>query len=160
MKPHRQIRHEFIELAPKTLEEGVLYVSVEYASAVHNCFCGCGIKVVTPISPTDWKLTFDGDTVSLWPSVGNWDFPCRSHYVIKRNVVHWAGAMTREEIEEGRAVDRRRKEAYYGGTPMLPGSAREPEKPAVILPLGKWSFWKRLLRGRKGPGPNRPSTGV
>jgi hypothetical protein len=50
---HR-IRHEFVGLAPKVLEEGVLYVSVEYGSAVHNCFCGCGIKVATPFTPTDW----------------------------------------------------------------------------------------------------------
>jgi hypothetical protein len=147
MKPPRQIRHEFIELAPKTLDEGVLYVSVEYSSAVHNCFCGCGIKVATPISPTDWKLTFDGDTVSLWPSVGNWDFPCRSHYVIKRNVVHWAGPMTREEIQEGRAADDRRKEAYYGEMPTLPASAPEPEPSLIIVPSSKLSFWKRFLRG-------------
>jgi hypothetical protein len=148
MKPSRQIRHEFIELAPKTLQEGVLYVSVEYASAVHNCFCGCGIKVAMPISPTDWQLTFDGDTVSLWPSVGNWDFPCRSHYVIKRNLVHWAASMTGEEIEEGRAADRRRKAAYYCETPMLPASAPEPEKAAILVIRNKRSFWTRLLRGR------------
>jgi hypothetical protein len=147
MRPPRQIRHEFIELAPRTLEEGVLYVSVEYASAVHNCFCGCGIKVATPISPRDWKLTYDGDTVSLWPSVGNWDFPCRSHYFIERNVVRWAGAMTREEIEEGRAADRRRKGAYYSGKSTPPVTAAEPDTPAVKAPRRKRSFLKRLFGG-------------
>jgi hypothetical protein len=145
MRPPRQIRHSFIELAPKTLEEGVLYVSVEYASAVHSCFCGCGIKVATPISPTDWKLTYDGDTVSLWPSVGNWDFPCRSHYFIERNVVRWAGAMTREEIEEGRAADRWRKAAYYNETPTV--TAAEPGAPTLKAPRRKWSFLKRIFGG-------------
>src|SRR5579859_1479051 len=135
MNRPRRIRHEFVDLAPKLLEEGVLYVSVEYGSAVHKCFCGCGIKVATPFTPTDWKLTFDGDTVSLWPSVGNWDLPCRSHYVIERDVVHWAGDMTREQIEAGRDADRRRKTAYYGGrsldiaTPPLPQAPASPPKP-------------------------------
>jgi hypothetical protein len=146
MRPPRHIRHEFIELAPKTLEEGILYVSVEYASAVHNCFCGCGIKVATPISPTDWKLTFDGDTVSLWPSVGNWDFPCRSHYFIERNVVRWAGAMTREEIEEGRAADRRRTTAYYSQTPTAVIAA-QPNEPAVKAARRKQSLLKRFFGG-------------
>lgn len=81
---------EFVEFAPPELKEGVLYVSMIYASAVHRCCCGCGEKVVTPFSPTDWKLTFDGDSVSLHPSIGNWSFKCRSHYWIERNAVKWA----------------------------------------------------------------------
>jgi hypothetical protein len=131
MRPPRDIRHEFIELAPKTLEEGVLYVSIEYASAVHNCFCGCRIKVATPISPTDWKLTFDGDTVSLGPSVGNWEFPCKSHYFVERNVVRWAGDMTREEIEEGRAADRLRKVAYYSDSMVASTTPTRPDRPTL-----------------------------
>jgi hypothetical protein len=35
-----------------------------------------------PISPADWQLAYDGDTVSLTPSIGNWGFPRRSHYWI------------------------------------------------------------------------------
>jgi hypothetical protein len=78
------IRHEFVDLIPDALEDGVLYVSVQYATALHLCCCGCGSEVVTPLSPTDWSLTFDGDTVSLRPSIGNYSFPCRSHYFITR----------------------------------------------------------------------------
>ena len=138
---HR-IRHEFVELAPKTLEDGVLYVSVEYGSAVHNCFCGCGIKVATPFTPTDWSLTFDGDTVSLWPSVGNWDLPCRSHYVIERDRIHWAGDMTRAQIERGRTADRQRKSAYYrSGERQLETAA----PPAKLAPSPKRSLWSRLF---------------
>lgn len=147
MRPPRHIRHEFIELAPKTLEEGVLYVSVEYASAVHNCFCGCGIKVATPISPTDWKLTFDGDTVSLWPSVGNWEFPCRSHYFVERNVVRWVGDMTREEIEEGRAAYRLRKAAYYSDSEAALTAPTGPDKQTATIPRRKRSFLKRVFGG-------------
>ena len=147
MKPPRRIQHEFVNLTPKSLEEGVLYVSVEYGSAIHKCFCGCGIKVATPFTPTDWKLTFDGDTVSLWPSVGNWDLPCRSHYVIKRNFVHWAGDMTQEEIKGGRDTDRRRKAAYYGGMPLDSAAAPLPE-PVALPSMKKPSIWWRLFGKR------------
>ncbi|WP_417924835.1 DUF6527 family protein [Collimonas pratensis] len=27
----------------------------------------------------DWSLTYDGKTVSLDPSIGNWSLPCRAH---------------------------------------------------------------------------------
>lgn len=113
MKWPRKITHKFIELAPKQLEEGVLYVSIEYGSSVHKCFCGCGLKVVTPITPTDWSLIYDGETVSLWPSVGNWDYPCQSHYVIRNDVAYWAPPLSREKIEQGRAYHQRRKAAFF-----------------------------------------------
>lgn len=150
MKPPRRIRHEFVSLAPKVLEDGVLYVSVEYGSAVHNCFCGCGVKVATPFTPTDWRMTFDGDTVSLSPSVGNWELPCRSHYVIKRDVVHWAGDMSREDIEDGRAADRQRKAAYYGQRPIDGAASARPESSKDMLPHTKrQSLWARLFGSRK-----------
>lgn len=81
--------HKFVKSAPDTLEDGVIYVSVEYASAMHKCCCGCGHEVVTPFSPTDWQLTFDGRSISLYPSIGNWSFKCQSHYWIRNNRVEW-----------------------------------------------------------------------
>ena len=56
--------------------DGILYVSMEYATATHLCACGCGLTVVTPISPTDWQISYNGRTVSLYPSIGNRSFPC------------------------------------------------------------------------------------
>lgn len=112
-----KIRHEFVEFVPKEREDGVLYVSIPYATAVHNCFCGCGTKVVTPISPVSWQLTYDGESVTLWPSVGNWAFACRSHYIIKRDTVVWAGSMSEDEIAWGRARDRAAREAYFDSRP-------------------------------------------
>jgi hypothetical protein len=87
----KMLQHRFVEFMPETLEEGVLYVSMEYCTAIHNCVCGCGNKVVTPISPTDWQLQFNGKSVSLKPSIGNWSFDCQSHYWITNNKVSWAG---------------------------------------------------------------------
>ncbi len=107
------IRHEFVEFIPDRLAERTLYVSIAYASAAHLCFCGCGSKVVTPIHPTGWELLFDGDTVSLHPSIGNWGFPCRAHYWVVRDRVIWARPMSDREIAEGRWKDSRLTEIYF-----------------------------------------------
>lgn len=100
------IRHEFTDIIPEDLEEGVLYVSVKYATAIHLCFCNCGNKVVTLIRPTRWQLTFDGKSVSLTPSIGNWGFRCKSHYWIRQNQVDWAGTWSKKEIDGARRRER------------------------------------------------------
>lgn len=107
------MKHEFVESIPSSIDENVIYISIQYSTALHKCACGCGNEVVTPLSPTDWKLTFDGESVSLSPSIGNWEFPCQSHYWIKRNRVEWAGQWSKKEIEEGRQQDLAIKEEKY-----------------------------------------------
>lgn len=107
------MRHEFVSAVPETLDEGVLYISLEYATAVHNCACGCGHEVVTPLSPTDWSMVFNGETVSLAPSIGNWSYPCKSHYWIERDRVVWAPAWSSRQIADGRSRDVRRKAGHY-----------------------------------------------
>lgn len=107
------LQHKFIELVPPVLEEGVLYISVEYCSVIHKCVCGCGNKVATPLSPTEWELTFDGKSVSLHPSIGNWNFECKSHYWIIKNKVKFARRWSDEEIEEGKKEESELKEKYY-----------------------------------------------
>ena len=67
----RMLRPEFVDVIPDELEAGVLYVSMVYAASMHKCACGCGRDVVTPLSPTDWQLHFDGKNISLYPSIGN-----------------------------------------------------------------------------------------
>src|SRR4051812_23143200 len=107
------VRHQFVEYIPETLEAGTIYVSMRFATAVHRCCCGCGNEVVTPLAPTDWQLSFDGETISLDPSIGNWNFPCQSHYFITRNRVEWARTWTKHEIDAGRARDRANKEEEH-----------------------------------------------
>ena len=87
MKQDVVLKHEFVEFIPGELKEGTIYVSIRFGTASHLCVCGCGNKVVTPIRPTDWKLIFDGKTISLDPSIGNWSFACQSHYWIRNNKV-------------------------------------------------------------------------
>ncbi len=67
---------EFVDFIPEVLEDGKLYISQTYATAVHKCCCGCGHKVVTPLSPTGWRLAVERGFVSLYPSIGNWGYPC------------------------------------------------------------------------------------
>jgi hypothetical protein len=78
----------FEEYIPADPEPGLLHISLRYATAVHLCACGCRRKVVTPLKPAGWRLIFDG-TVSLDPSIGNGQYPCRSHYYIRSNRVEW-----------------------------------------------------------------------
>ncbi len=107
------VRHKFVEFIPKELDEGIIYVSVEYGTASHKCCCGCGRKVVTPLSPTDWAVSVANGRVSLDPSIGNWSFDCRSHYWIKKGQVIWARQWSQEEIDAGRSYNAMLKERYY-----------------------------------------------
>lgn len=114
MRPPVELQHEFVETIPRKLAEGVLYISIPYATAAHLCFCGCGSEINTPLSPTDWRLIFDGRSVSLYPSIGNWSLPCRSHYWIDRDRIGWARQMSQAEITAGRVRDRLAKDRYFG----------------------------------------------
>jgi hypothetical protein len=133
---------EFVELAPPVLEDGVIYISMTYGSAVHKCCCGCGEKVVTPFGPTDWKLIFDG-TVSLDPSIGNWSFACKSHYFIRHGKVVWAPRWSQEQINAGRAHDRLTKEIYFE-TGKSDIDYPMKEKPDSYKPIQ--GFWRKLMK--------------
>ena len=100
------LRHEFVSYIPEAVDDGVLYVSIPFATVMHRCCCGCGNEVVTPLDPTDWQMTFDGKAVSLSPSIGNWSLSCQSHYWIHRNQVRWARQHWMFEIKKGYALDR------------------------------------------------------
>lgn len=105
--------HRFVQFVPESVEEGVIYVSIEYTTAVHKCACGCGNQVVTPLSPTRWELTFDGEAITLFPSVGSWSFSCRSHYWIQRNSVISSRRWTDDEIRYARGLDALSRKRYF-----------------------------------------------
>ena len=105
--------HRFVEYIPDQIEERVLYITMQYRTAVHNCVCGCGNKVVTPITPTDWSFWFDGETVSLYPSIGNWSFKCKSHYFIRKNKIYHARKWEDWEIEANREKDIENKKEFF-----------------------------------------------
>lgn len=70
--------------------ENTLYISRIYDTATHLCPCGCRNKVVTPLNkPHGWVLSENGSMVTLFPSIGNFHIPCRSHYWIRNNEIVW-----------------------------------------------------------------------
>ena len=95
----KTLTHKFVENVPEVLEDEVLYVSIPYETVIHKCCCGCGNEVVTPLSPAGWSLIFNGEAISLKPSIGNWSFACKSHYWIKNNRVHWSAKFSQKQIE-------------------------------------------------------------
>lgn len=113
------VRHEYVEYIPERLEPGVLYISKRFRTASHLCCCGCGLKVVTPLNPAKWSLADHGASVSLSPSVGNWGYPCRSHYLIIRNQVRWAGQLSQRQISDVQRQDRIAVERNARGNSLL-----------------------------------------
>jgi len=93
------MKHKFVEHIPREIENDTLYISLEFNIAKHKCPCGCGLDVVTKISPARWQLFYDGETITLSPSIGNWNFECKSHYFIRENQVVWAKKFTEKQIE-------------------------------------------------------------
>ena len=91
--------HEFVEFIPEHLADDTLYISMKYKAARHKCACGCGNIIITPITPVNWQIMFDGKGVSLSPSIGNWNFPCRSHYWITNSKIVWAKDWSRSKSD-------------------------------------------------------------
>lgn len=152
MKPEIVLKHEFVEFVPDELKERTLYVSMQYKTVVHLCCCGCGRQVVMPLAPTAWKLTFDGVSISLWPSVGSWSLSCKSHYIIEGSRVRWAERWSQDWIDAGRAAEAKARDEYYGvkptNPPPMPPPVPVPTKP--VTPPPREGFWKRLWKGIVG----------
>ena len=126
------MQHKFVEFIPSTLDRDILYISIEYKTIAHLCACGCGEEVITPITPTDWKLIFNGKSISLHPSIGNWDFKCQSHYWIKENKVLWAEKWNNEQIQRTKDQDKLNKEKYYSDTSRIHQSTNKPKKKSFL----------------------------
>lgn len=140
------LTHEFVEHLPERLQPGVLYVSMSFAIVAHLCPCGCAAEVVTPLTPVDWRMTFDGESITLFPSVGSWGLACRSHYWIDRNQVRWASSFSQAEVDELRRRDHLNKMAYYGGAPVIETKSETPETPEAA-----GSFVERVWRWLRNP---------
>ena len=98
---------------PAELKPGILYASDEFGIAVHLCACGCGTKIRTPLGPTEWSLEETSNGPSLFPSVGNWQHKCQSHYWIDQGDVAWAEKWTPDQIAEGRRQEEERRREYF-----------------------------------------------
>ena len=155
------LKPSFVEFVPDHLEDGVLYISERFRTCSHNCCCGCGEEVVLPLSPAEWQLRRDGDSVSIWPSVGNWDYPCKSHYVIRWNQVLWAGSMTSHQIKRVKQRDEVALRSHVVSTnagrdrgqltnaktqeSMPPSAVATPSADVDLTNAPRVGVWKRLL---------------
>jgi len=138
MKRRQTLEHRFVETIPGVVDDGILFISLKYGIVRHKCCCGCGSEVVTPLSPEKWTIIFDGQAISLWPSIGLWGLPCQSHYWIERNSVRWAGQWSVEEIRSSRALDNQARNVSL---------ARKTARPShqKLEPVGKaFSLWLRI----------------
>jgi hypothetical protein len=143
------VRPEFVTSFPTPMEPGVAYVSVEYNSCGHLCACGCGREVITPLSPVQWSFAYDGENISIRPSIGNWTLPCRSHYVVDRGKVRWARDFTEDEVAWNRLRDRALLDGSYSDDEsLLDWSVDEPDprKGEGEPHVRRDGAWKRMIR--------------
>lgn len=134
------MKHKFVDKIPDILEDKVLYVSMEYETVIHKCACGCGSEVVTPLSPADWSLMFNGETISLEPSIGNWSLDCKSHYWITKNKVKWSYKWSNDEIEKVKASDLEAKKEHFEKTNSeeIELESKEEEKKSLFERIKSW----------------------
>jgi len=130
-----KIKLQRVYWMPKELQPGALYVSEEFGTAAHLCACGCGAKIRTPLGPTEWTVKNTRDGPTLWPSVGNWQQRCQSHYYIRRGEILWCKKLTAKQIAAGRADEEKRRKAYY--------EAHDRRRRRPISKL--WSWIKRFF---------------
>lgn len=142
----KTVQHKFVEFIPEQLDAGVLYISLEYCTAIHLCVCGCGNQVVTPILPDQWHLTFNGDGVTLDPSIGNWDFECRSHYWIRENKIVSAPSRSYTKYQAAKPVIAPMEEIVASktepesSTEIIVMSENEVKKPSLLQRIFKYLF--------------------
>lgn len=108
-----RMRLEAVEFMPAQLEPGILYASKKYRTTAHLCACGCGEKVRIQLGDLGWRLTEGRSGPTLFPSIGNWQKPCRSHYYIRDGRVLWQCDWTDEEVLEGRQAEEMRRDGYF-----------------------------------------------
>lgn len=82
----------YVEYIPprEEMEQGVMYVSRQFQTAVHLCACGCGNESVTPFGGSHgWDFRSNNNKVTLHPSILNTNCPNNAHYFIRDNMIEW-----------------------------------------------------------------------
>ncbi|MDR6809642.1 hypothetical protein J2Y45_006720 [Dyadobacter sp. BE34] len=124
-----------VRYLPKVLLPGILYVSHDFNVAGHICPCGCGSKVITPLGISEWSLGEADGSATLYPSIGNWQLPCRSHYWIRNGSIEWSYQFDDEQIK---AVYEREEKERIDRFENVEDSAKK---------MSRWRrFWKWISR--------------
>ena len=79
-------------------------------------------------------LARDGQAITLELSIGNWSFPCRSHYWIRKDKVVWGRQFSQEEMKIVREQDRDDLEDFV--------DAKARHRPPKKLRSMDW-LWRR-----------------
>jgi Family of unknown function (DUF6527) len=82
-----------VDRIPKELREGVVYHSEEFELAGFLCACGCGHQI-TLLVPDSHQVFDQNGLATIRPSIGVFDAPCKSHYVISGGQVNWLPRFT------------------------------------------------------------------
>lgn len=124
-----------VQYLPRVLQPGILYVSHDFNVAGHICPCGCGSKVITPLGISEWSLDEANGSATLYPSIGNWQLPCRSHYWIRNGSIEWSYQFDDEQIK---AVYEREERERIRRFENVENSAKK---------MSLWRrFWKLISR--------------
>lgn len=133
-----KIRLQRVHYMPNLLKPNVLYVSEEFGTAAHLCACGCGTKIRTPLGPSEWSLKVSKDGPTLYPSIGNWQQSCKSHYWIKRGEIIWSEKWTQEKINLGRSHEQARRRSFYTQTDQQDNRVQ----------LSFWNWLKTIFKSK------------
>lgn len=86
-------RYRLVERIPAQMQEGVVYHTEEFELAGLLCACGCGHRI-TLLVPDSHQVLNVGGYATITPSVGVFDAPCKSHFIISAGDVSWLPAFT------------------------------------------------------------------
>lgn len=86
-------RYRLVNRIPKQMEESIVYHTEEFELAGLLCACGCEHRI-TLIVPESHRVWDEGGYATIQPSVGVFDAPCKSHYVIRAGNVQWLPAFS------------------------------------------------------------------
>lgn len=143
-----RITPEVVELVPRVLQPGRLYVSPKYRAAVHLCCCGCGEKVVTPLSSAEWQIELAQGRATLYPSIGNWSMACQSHYWIRENQVIWSSQLSKTGIKAVFERDQRDLQAMHRTAQTLRTAKRSTSDPSTSdqgRASAGWGAWLKAF---------------
>jgi hypothetical protein len=132
---------------PDVIEDGVLYISLDYGTIIHKCACGCGNEVNTPLSPISWKMIYDGESITLRPSIGNWSFKCKSHYWITNSKIEWSLSWSDEKIKKIRVDEDIERIDFYSKKETTPKNieVNEEQSSKTTPSKKKWWLWRFLF---------------
>ncbi len=133
----KAITPEFVEFIPtegKELIPGIVYISMKHGMVVYRCPCGCGGLSEFMLDPIRFRLEYDGNSVTFYPSIGISYLECRSHYWIRNNRIEWCAPMEDWESQEAQRRELARElKLRNAGERNWKRALRK-----VWKPFGKW----------------------